>query len=393
MLNPANIEQINKALSNSFAAIKKDMDDIKIIIASQTDQSSEFRRQLEDVKTDFVSKDKLNVLKIKIGEVNEGLKKIWDVEKQLKSIGATGSGKALQNAVDELNAKLIAMNIKVAELNKSSITETQLKALTNEINNELNRMNIILREAETRRDDVRRDDIEKYNEHLVKKLDNVNDDLSILKKSIADKNKEFITETEVKDVLNNVNKEFDSVAGEIEELKKQNKGNITASHIKGLMGDISDEFDDIKKNLSDLNSKKEASAGKKEFEGLREEVSKIEKNVDKLERNSVTKDEFSDELRQIDKELERVNKKPSTYGASIVLEDKKAAKKLKKAPKKRLLFGNILICIAVILLIASIYCYYIGSRSYMDSFAIAAVIVFIVGMFTRAYAAIKASRV
>ena len=419
MLNSTNIAQINKALSNSFAAIKKDMDDIKVLIASQTDQNSEFKQQMVDVKKDFASKDKLDVLKIKLGEVNEGLKKIWDVEKQLKSLGSTGSNKAVQQAIDELNSKIIAMNMRLTELNKTSVSETQLKALTNDINNELNSVNSSLRESEMRRDEVRREDIEKYNAHIIKKIESVDGDLAELKKTLkgsiskddlknvlneldndfisvrkemqsaAEKNKKFVTDVEVKSTLDSINKEFDAVANEIAVLKKEKKDYVKTSQVKGLIEDISSEFDDIKKDLSSLNNVKEAAATKKELDEVRDEFSQLEKNVDKLERNVVTKDDFARELRQIDKDLESLEKKTP----KITINAKMPAKRFKTAHRGKYVLGNMFLILAVILLIASMYFYYIGIQPYIDNFAIAAVIVFIVGMFTKAYAATKSSKV
>ncbi len=423
MLSTTNINQINKALENSFAAVKKDMDEIKAALSMQSDQSSLLKKEIENAKTDFVSKDKVNVLKIKIGELNEGLKKIWDIERQIKSAGSLGQSKNLQSSVDELNSKLIAMNMKVNELNKTYVSESQLKLLMNEINSELNSMASALREAEVRRDDVRRKDIEKYNEHLVKRIDSVNNDFEKLKqklkvcvdkeelkkiletlnsdfsgvrneiKKVYEENKAFITEKEMKDTLESVNKEFDSIAGEIESLRKQDKEFITAANMKGLIDDISDEFKEIKSDVSGIKSKKDISATKKEFEELREEFSGLQKEVDRLERNTVTKDDFAEELKQIEKELDGMNKKPATYGASVVLKEKKPAKKIKVNQKIKFIAGNVLIVLAFILLIASIVSYFIGSQVWMDNFAIGAVAAFIVGMFIRAYAAIKSGKV
>src|SRR3990172_10593673 len=103
MLNTKSIAQLNRALENSFGNIKKDMNEIKFALSSQAEQQLTLKKNLDAARTEVVTTDKFNVLKIKIGEINEGLKKVWDLEKQLRVMGGS---KTLQEATDELSAKV-----------------------------------------------------------------------------------------------------------------------------------------------------------------------------------------------------------------------------------------------------------------------------------------------
>jgi len=419
------ISQLNRALENSFANIKKDMNEIKFSIKSQTEQYSNIKKEVDASKIDTVTTDKLNILKIKIGELNEGLKKVWDLEKQLRAMGGS---KTLQQAIDELSIKFSTLNTKITEIDKRNVSELQFKTVLDEINSELNRMHSHIREAEMKRDEIRRGDIEHHTNHIIKKINSTNDNLAVLRKeiknyvgkedmknilndvgkdfasirkeieSVAKRDSTFIKEDEVKGILNEINKEFDGLSNEITGLKKQNKENVTAGQIKGLIDDISSEFNDLRKDIVKIGDVKNYTT-KNEFEDLRKTFSDMQKEVKKLDNNKVSRNEFERELKMIDSELDKMDQeKPEDYGASVVLDSKKPSKKIvvtkkvqspHKSHKGKYIFGNILIVIAFLSLIASIASFYMGEQTSMDNFAIAAVSSFVVGMVFRAYAIIK----
>ncbi len=416
MLNATSITQLNRALENSFGNIKKDMNEIKFALSNHAEQQLNLKKSLESARIDVVTIDKLNVLKIKIGEINEGLKKVWDLEKQLRAMGGS---KTLQEATDELAAKVSALNVKIDEVNKKNVSEIQMKTVVEQINSELNRMAAILRESEQRRDMIRRQDIEDHTRFLAKRIISTNEDLANLRKScvtkddirgvlndiskdfasirkeleaVAKKEPNYVKDNEVKKILEEINKEFDGISNEINSLKKQNKENISVDQIKGLINDISNEFNDVRKDMSRLGDAK-TYATRKEVEDVRKDL-----------RNKVSQIDFTKGLRQIGKEVERQAEKGSendTYGASVVLDTKAPAKKMKMAHtkpaksiphRKKYALGNLLIFTAFAALIGSIYSFYTGNQLLMDRLAIGAIASFIIGMILRAYAIIKSSK-
>jgi uncharacterized coiled-coil DUF342 family protein len=414
MLNSTTIKQLNRALENSFAAIKKDIHEVKLAVSIQAERNAASQKVLETVKADSVTSDKLNVLKIKVGELNEGLKKVWDLEKQIKS---TGSNKALQHDIDELNAKFIGLNIRLAEVGKTAVTESQLKTLLSQINAELNTLASTIRDAEMRRDEVRRQDIDQHTQKVLQRvaatnqelaevkkdlksclnkndtkkiLDDINNEFDDVKKQISSLYKRdatFVREGEVKDILKHINKEFDGVAQELAALKKQSKEFVTAGQIKGLIDDISNEFNDIRADLVKISNKE--SVSKKDVDTLRKTFENAQKDM----KNAVSKDEFSKQIKHINKELES-HDIPESYGASVVLAPKVAAKKVTyEKQRKKYVFGNFMIFVSFMLLIASIVSFYFNEQLLMDNFAIGAVAVFLLGMILRIYAVVKSSKV
>jgi myosin heavy subunit len=466
MLDSTSIGQINRALESSFSNIKKDMNELKLAISSQNEQFATLRKEIESVKADAVSKDKLNVLKIKIGELNESLKKLWDIEKQLKSFDPSEAKKAVSQELESLNAKLIAANMKINDVSKHAASETQLKAVVSEINHELNNLAAEVRRVEFKKEELQKDLVEKQTEkiehriaslhqeianvrsetkrfvdhnevkhmleninseferltrdlHTVSKsyvkgneiknmLIEVNNDFDKVRKEldvVKTESKIFVKDAEIKDVLKNINKEFDGIASELSNLKsnvsKQDKKFVTTSQVKGLIDDISNEFVEVKERLGKLDELKKLSEKIRDVENksvsvqhieeLRKEFSDLQKDVKKTTGKFVTKPEFENELKEIDAELEVLNKNEQKAASAASLKAYEPAKRLQKIIRYRRtrFIGSFLIFVAFLFLIASIASYYAGQQLSMDNFAIAAVITFLVGILVRIIVAIK----
>jgi len=431
MLDSTNIAQINKALESSFAAIKKDITDIKLSINSQVEENARLKRDLDSAKAESVTKNKLNALKIKIGELNEGLKKIWDIERQLKNFDPSKTKKMITSEIEELNAKLIATNMKINEIGKQSASESQMKTLVADVNNEMNSLHQEIKDAELDKEEVQQRVIEKHTEKLSKEigstneeiaqiyndlkkyvshnevkrmLDTVNDDFDIIRVDIDEANKAskvFVKENEVKNVLKSVNKEFDGVSQELAELKaevkKQNKIFVTGKQVKTLADDIGKEFSDVRYDLDKLNDIKGLSEQmrdlkkiaytKKDFDSVKTSLSELQGEIKSISSKIVTKSEFEKELKMIDKELNSLEKKTTP---SVVMKTYASAKKVKsRQNRKTYYFGNFSIFISFMFLIASIISYYVDLQTPMDNFAIAAVVFFILGMAARVYVVAK----
>ncbi len=414
MLNSTTIAQLNRALENSFGAIKRDINQIKLVANSNSEQFSTIRKQLDSLQTDSVSKDKINVLKIKLGEVNEDVKKIWDLEKQVKAINApTAERKIMHGAIDDLNAKLVTTQLKLGELGKQAATETQLKTVVSGINAELNKILSEIRNVEIHKDELGKREMNAFEQKIGKRFDNtyddieelrkevknyvnknelksvlsdVNDDFDSIKKdlvSLQKESKSFVKESEVKILLNKINKEFDDIIAELNGIRKQNKEFVTANQIRGLIDDVSNEFDEVKGSVSKLNAIKDAAS---QIGQLKKELAPRKEVVD-------LKKSFSD----LQKEMKQTPKVPReyytqqkssapTYGASMVY--KTETKKTSAPYKKTRGFGNFLIVIAFLCLIGSIVSYFINVP-YIDTFAIAAAGTFVVGMILRIIAVLK----
>lgn len=411
MLNTSTIGQINRALENSFAAIKRDMNELKLAAASQAELSAQSRRDLEALREDAVTKDKLNVLKIKIGEVNDELKRIWDLEKNLQNVSASfGNLKSLRASMDDLNGKLISLNMKITDINKQAVTETQLKALVSELNGELNRLAGDIRKVEAEREVINQKMLDKHSEKMMGRIESVRSEVTAARKEtrefvnkeevqrvLAEINKDFdslkkelsthssdhkayVKEDEVKSLLKTINKEFDGVASELSDIrkkleedvssvKKQQKQYLTPNDIKALITDISDEFSDVRAELAAMNKDK----SQKYIDDLRKSVTDVKQDVRKLQSNIVTK-----------KEMRDIEHK-ATPVATKDFKPKYAAARHNKTYRT----GNFMIFFAFVALIVSIISFYLGNQPLMDNSAIGAVIIFVIGIFLRIVAVLK----
>lgn len=382
MLSGSQINQLNKALQNSFDAIKRDINDVKVSINAQAEKQASTVKEVEQVKSTAVTNDKINVLKIKMGDINEGLKKIWDMEKQLNALkGPVLHKKDVAAALDDLNAKVASTSLRLADLNKKVATESQLKSVVSGMNVELNKLAQEIRKVDVNAiniDDLRRLDtkfakrfdsneaalaeLRKDTKSLAGKEDlkalyeNVKKDLSSMQKS----NAQYIKEGEVQSLLKNINKEFDGIANDLSSIKKQNKDFVTASQVKNVLDDISDEFDAVESRfgtLKNLPSKKD--------------VETVKKTVDNLHKKVTNND---------------------MYGASVVMSSapKAATKTINVKPYRKTKFlSGLLIFGAFASLLASIGAYLTYEVAWMNNFAIGAVVAFIIGMLLKAYVVAK----
>ncbi|HME86918.1 MAG TPA: hypothetical protein VKE88_00735 [Candidatus Nanoarchaeia archaeon] len=392
MITGNSISQINRALENSFSAIKRDMNELKLIAHTNADQFSTLRKDIEALKGESAPKDKMNVLKIKVGELNEEIKKMWELDKKIEALKAPQfDRKSLRIELNELNTKLIATELRLQEYNKRAATEAQVRSVVTNVNTEFNKVLAELRNIEIKKDELGRKIISQFESKIDKKFAAEHDAISALRKEVKNyvhkdelkvvikelsndldsmrkelatsqkDNKAFVKEGEIQNLVKNINKEFDGVAHELESIKKQGKEFVTAGQIKGLIKDIADEFDDVKSQISSLQDVKSDS-------------DKFRKQTEKV-------------VSQMQKQV-KTSKVSDSYGASVVMN--KPMKVASVQPyRKTYAFGNVMIFASFMLLIASIGSYYFSMSMAMDNFAVGAVATFVVGMIARMTAVLK----
>ncbi|MBN2421151.1 hypothetical protein JXB27_02635 [Candidatus Woesearchaeota archaeon] len=395
ILNVNTISQLNRALENSFGNIKRDINEIKVLVHSSADRYGQLQREILTIKDETASKDKINVLKIKLGEVNEELKKVWEIEKKVNVMNQPPK-KAFQESLDELNAKLVSTELRLNNEMKTSASENQLKTVVAGINKELNALAQEIRKVEFKKDILSNDVVRSFENKIGNKFRENNQAFIELRKDLknyVDKNelrgvvnemtndfdsvrkellsvqkdaKSFVRDSEIKNVIAKINNEFDVVSKDLNSLKTQSKDFVTVKQIKGLIDDISDEFDDIKKELSNVRNTKLSG---KNFESQKKF----------LESQKARKD---------------AEIKSSTYGASMIVREpaKKVAVKSKQKSgsyAKTYAFANFLIVAAFLSLFLSIGSYFFLTEAWMNNSAIAAVCTFVIGMILRSIAIVK----
>lgn len=107
-----NVAILRSRLREAFSKVKdeqeklyKTVDNVKV--------------DIDTLKQDYVGKDKLNLVKLKIGEINETLKKIWDLEQDIKSLDEKTVNKTFFNQqLEILNEDMNDLKQGLATLNK-----------------------------------------------------------------------------------------------------------------------------------------------------------------------------------------------------------------------------------------------------------------------------------
>lgn len=356
------LERLKAILKNSFAAIKRDMDELKEFRNQQLRGSFELKQDFDKVKEEYVTKDRLNLLKIKIGEINDSLKKLWDIEEEIKQLDNKTVSKSLfdqrmQEFSSESDKKLADIKVSIAQLRedaKQFVSKKQIKDLITDINDEFN----------------------------------------IIHKELADvkKKRDIATAREVKSRADELNKKIELLAKELVDTNKKVSTMIRKEQVENLVKQIDEELDDIKTDMSEIQKVKkyvslvESDAVK--HKDLKNETKDLEDDINDLR----------DELSELKNELKGEFKK-AVKGVKreevIVKEEKKAKFKPKneleqKKPYRTTMFiGNFFIGIAFALIIAAIIAFFAVEPAWADTLSITAVISFVLGIILRVIVIMK----
>ncbi len=356
-LNARNIEQINEALRNSFAAIKQDMLDLKSSINVQAHDLRELKQNQEALRGEFVTADKLNLVKIRIGELNESLKRIWGIEEQIKALEDKIVSKAFVNQqVDGVAIKVNDIKGKLESFTKSYVSEMQIKKLLEDLNKELNSLRSNIEEVKTIKDTISQRTMEKVAFKLNSKIEDVRSQFGALSSDVK---------------------------SSIEELRKAHQNLVSENQINDLLNDINEEFDKVKEVLYQNNNA---------IEQLRENAASSEKSIKSSFKRDIEQMNSRLLLLQNDMgEARRVQNAP-VYSAPA----KKSAKgkketpqiEIKQVPVKRparkiKFFANLLISVAFVSFILSITAFVVDNPSFSDNLAVVAVVTFAAGILLR----------
>jgi uncharacterized integral membrane protein len=285
------LAQLNVILKNSFAGIKKDMSELKERQEESLSTTFKLKQDVEQIKDDYVSKDKLNALKIKVGEINESLKKIWDLDASLKNVDSRKTDKTefeakfsrlkeeISRKLSELNANTskkitensnaLNKNIEIVNNNAAKIfsrineqmkivaTKSQLRELTSDLAQEFTSVKRDVAEIKKIKDTITASELEKRTGLLNARVD-------LLAREVLKTNEQaskYITSEEVKSIVDAINREFDSLKSEVSEIMRLRK------YISLVESELLSKKE-FARNLSEVSSQIEVA--KKEIREIRE---------------------------------------------------------------------------------------------------------------------------
>ncbi|MFC1728293.1 hypothetical protein ACFLZ7_02400 [Nanoarchaeota archaeon] len=305
MISSDSIARINKALENSFGNIKRDMNELKDAVRVQNKEIIGLQSDGATLKSGIITKDKLDVLKIKVGELNENLKKIWDVEKNLKEVSERSVNRAFfEQAVDDLKSKIGQTNFKLGEVNKNYVSEDQVKEAISNINQEFNGVHQSIKEARAIKAGISMDDVERHTSRVAKKVDEFEKDINKFKKQ----SQNLVTVSQTKDLLDDLNKELDSLKRDVMITEKRTQTFITEAKTKSMI-------ESIRKNLQKVDERSHGYVTENEVAKVVDDINKGFRGIkdkmallDKENKTNIKEDEVKNLVDDLGKDFEVIRK-------------------------------------------------------------------------------------
>ncbi|MFH1063833.1 MAG: hypothetical protein V1729_02010 [Candidatus Woesearchaeota archaeon] len=265
-----NIRDLDDSLKRSFTHIKGDMGTIKENLHQQGVKLAEVKQNIKDHRSDFVTLDKFNILKIRIGELNENMKKVWDIEKKLEDLDRKSvSASEFDKQSVETNNEVAKLKQDFTGLSDSATTTVQTKNLVDDINDE---------------------------------FDNIKQSIEQLR-SIKD----AITKEEVDKKVNSAKKKVLEVRDEFDKFKAQLKTKANMSQVEALINDINSEFDKVKESLA----KSKESEGNFALDAdVKNQIAKLSRRIAVVSQEvAIAVDTFSKGVETSLKDLSKANEK------------------------------------------------------------------------------------
>ncbi len=303
--------QLKSILKNSFSGIKKDISDLREKQEESLSIGYRVRQDVDKIKDDYVSKDKMNLLKIKVGEINNTLKKLWDLDESIKKLDEKKTDQKefeqrFESLRDEISKQLTELN---------SNTNKRLVEYTNEVNKNIEAVNNNSAKVFSRINEQMKTVVTKT--QLNSLTSEMSQEFTAMKKEVAElrKIKETITASELEKRTNLINARVDLLAKELLKTNQNLSKSITTEEVKRLMDEVNKEFEELKQSTAEINKLKryinivESEAlSKKEFS---RQVSRINSEIDDTKkdvRTLVSKKDFQSQVSELNSEIENAKK-------------------------------------------------------------------------------------
>ena len=262
----SNLNELDAALRLSFSGIREDLEEVRNDIMFQVNAVKVLHKELEDTRKDYVGVEKLNSLKIKIGDMNEELKRLDRIEKSLNELSEeivsrveglekTSSRKsAVLGEIDDLKEEVEQLK----SSGKTAVTQAVITKFSKEVSAELNQMLRKLSEFEKEGGEITSGAISKFRAEIDNKLEAANVMVQAKALELAEQSGQRNTELleHVREVMKNfktsVSSRIIGIDAKIEDCRTASSGLVTKQQINRLIADVNKEFDTVKEDIENV---------------------------------------------------------------------------------------------------------------------------------------------
>lgn len=234
------------------------MDNLRGRIELQSSAVRDLKKEMDDSKKDFVSIDKINVLKIKLGGLMEELKASERVEAKLKELEKKAADKAqVSESLEELKNQLDAVEDKAT----LSASAAKLDKLINEMNEEFIKVRESVRGIEEKGGSIVKDRFARLEADSGRRMTVVEKKLGL----IIEEMKKKPAKQEINQLLRDVNSEFNEIRNQLDQvailrndLKSMRREKAGRIRVNEEFSRINSEIDSMKSQIASLKRGKAA---------------------------------------------------------------------------------------------------------------------------------------
>ena len=370
------------------------MDRLKDTLAVNVHSTSELSREIGDLRKESVSAEKLNVVRIKIGGLNEDIKRLNSVysefradsggkldmiDRTLKNLGETAARKInVNDSIEELKKSIESVRRSNTNLVSKSGMERLVREINSEFENTRKEMDIVSlnggRVVEKKMLEARKE-FRKFRE-------DTGNEILLLKNEHAKNAKDLEKKA------GQLKIEFDAAKKELEKRTEKYRKELSAfvkrKQIEGLVEDVNGEFNELRKdidrlsssidiNSQELNSVKSRfirrSEAKESFNELNDSIRKMLSAVNEIKKKVRLTDDSEERMDYLRRELRNL--------------EKKTGKALKAKRPGILRFANVLVVLSFISLGGSFLTYFLYYGGWTNLLLVIAIVLFAAGVALR----------
>ncbi|RME78296.1 hypothetical protein D6774_01635, partial [Candidatus Woesearchaeota archaeon] len=332
--------ELNDRLINSFAGIKKDITALREQNVLTQKRFIELQEKIEGFSKDFVSIDKFNVLKIKIAEVQESLKQIWAIDKQVSELNEiTVKIPDFEKQISLWTNDITKLRVDLEEVESKKVNKEQIRKLTDDINQEFDHLKDLFEEVRNTKDSARK---------FKKQLESIKEDVDVLSKKHKELKKEKVSQETLTKLTKAINAEFEDIKEIIEELRVETalKKEVVAlaKKQKQYAQKTQKSIEELKKKQAEQSHqiaqqlRKDIEHTQEKVAALRKEVSKnqswVSKSFSDLKKETVSKKEAKKLIESLHSDLESAQSYVDSRTQQFEKKIKKALESLKKKELK-----------------------------------------------------------